>query len=363
MNDITVRPLAHGDLGGIQRLHSTRDGFDEEKAMKRTKLLEWIAFHNPFANPGEATYYVAYHAGQMVAYHGRMPVQFSVGGSVESGYFVHDLYVDPETRRKGLGLALTFALAQAIEEETPAFFCLYGMTPTNRMMQRRRGYVEIVADSYLKRINILKDAKRFLRFRILAKVADSCARAGLAVLNTIATVITPSHGVKTTILARFGLEVDALNERIRRKVGVCTLRTSAHLNWKYIDRPYPRETLIVAERNGVMTGYAVAGISPNNFSVGMLLDLMADPDDTASIAALVRASVRHLRKQNAGVVRCVMTDARFARILKRLLFAKESVGKTMMLGNLHKTSFENHLKDLKSWHMTRSESDCFMLSP
>lgn len=365
LKNIRVRPLVRDDLPEILRLHGTRDDIDERGAEKRTRLLEWLAFHNPFARRDETTYYVAEEDGTLLAYHGRMPVQFGINGIVSDGYFVHDLYVDPAARKRGLGVVITFMIARAIEEESDTFFCLYGMTPLNRMMQTRRGYVEMVADSFLKRLSIRSEITRFLPSPVLAGLADLVRRAGFSAYNGLLSLRTVRRRITITLPTRFDESVDQLNEALRPKLGICSLRSSAHLNWRYVDRPFPRERIIAAWSDGALVGYAVVGLSPykKETPVGLILDLIADPADTPVIIRLIQASVAELRAMGAAAVRCIMSDTRFAAVLRQCLFTKEAVGQTMMLGNLHKSGQRTVIEDVRRWHMTRGESDSFLLSP
>jgi len=362
---IVIRALIPDDLPEMLRLHTTRDDVDAEGARQRTELLEWLAFHNPFARPDETTYYVAESDGKIVAYHGRMPVQFGIRGKIEHGHFVHDLYVDPEFRKKGLGLQLTFDIALAIEQGSKGFFCLCGMTNLNKLIQTKCGYVELTADSFLRRISIYREARKVLRLGAAALIADAARGAWLSVYDRFVSARTGVRRISVVRVPRFDDEADALHDRISPKLGVCSSRTSAHLNWKYVDRPYRRERIVAARRNGILSGYAVVGLSPykRDYPVGLILDLIADPDDTTTISALVLASMRELKSMKALAVRCIMTDSRFSRILERCAFSRETVGQSMMLGNLEKSDAKDFLMDIRSWHMTRSESDAFMLSP
>jgi len=365
LKNIVVRPLVRGDLAQILRLHETRDDIDEGGAEKRTRLLEWLAFRNPFGGQDETTYYVAEEKGTILAYHGRMPVRFVINGTISPGYFVHDLYVDPAARKRGLGVAITFLIARAIEEQSDTFFCLYGMTPLNRMMQTRRGYTEMVADSYLRRISIRNELMRFLPSPVLAGLGDLVRRAGLSAFDVLLQFRTAGGRVTLTMPDRFDEAVDRLAEALRPVLGICSLRTSAHLNWRYVDRPFPRERIIAAWRDGVMTGYAVVGLSPykKDTPVGLILDLIADPADTPTIIKLIQSSVRQLASMGAAAVRCIMSDPRFAAVLRQCLFTREAVGQTMMLGNLHKSDQRAVIEEVRRWHMTRGESDSFLLSP
>lgn len=362
MSDIQIRRLERADLPEMLRLHLTRDDIQQpEGAHERTELLEWLAFHNPHAN-GEATYYVAADAGKIVAYHGRMPAYLNYFGQRVKGYFVHDLYVDPEYRKRGKGLWLTLALAKKIEEESDSFFCLYGMTKLNLEMHRRRKYRETFADRYIKLLNPRTELPKIVRSKILAQLFLPVVRLVLWAVDALLLLHRPGD-VKVTQIERFDQRFDALNEAVSQKLGVSSHKDSAMLNWRYVDRPYRRDTVYAAERKGELTGFIVLTNSPyrTDFPQGMIVDIVADPEDRKTIAALCRRAVAHFRRQKTDSILAIFSDRRFAAVFQRYLFVKNS-GKKMMLGNIERAPIlERDLLDLKKWHMTRGESDGFML--
>ena len=89
-----IRALTPEDLPGMGLLMQSRNDLVGGEVQKRLKLIEWLAFENPFAN-GEPTYFIAVENGCIIAHLGRMPVEFMARGRCCKGYFIHDLYVHP----------------------------------------------------------------------------------------------------------------------------------------------------------------------------------------------------------------------------------------------------------------------------
>ncbi|MCB0312548.1 MAG: hypothetical protein KDH84_04670, partial [Calditrichaeota bacterium] len=166
-------------------------------------------------------------------------------------------------------------------------------------------------------------------------------------------------------LKRFNEEVEALNHRLHPQTGISTFKSAAYLNWKYIDRPYPRETVLAARKNGRLSGYIIFSPTPyqKDSAVGIIIDLMADPADRRTITALIAAAVRWFRCRHFDSVRCIFSHpALIAQFRKKLFFPTK--GKAFMLGNLERAGVEaDLLKDVKNWHLTLGESDTYMLSP
>jgi len=365
MKGIRVRPLLRSDLEEINRLHCTRDDVAEEGAAeKRTELLEWLAFHNPFAGD-EATYFVAEDGGNIVAFQGRMPLEFIVNGTRRKGYYVHDTYVHPEYRKKGLGFSLITALAQATEEQSDSFFCLLGGTPLNLKIQRRMGYLELPpAPQYVKLLNPEKQLTRLLKIRPLIALLNPLARSGLRLLDTfLLALYTPSSRTIRSI-ERFDHHVDQLIEHIRGKLGICSYKNSHYLNWKYGNRPYKRDAIFVAESDNHLLGFVVLAMTRGGGSNGgVVMDLIADPNDRKTLNALLGVTVRYFKERHADFIRYVTSDHRFGAMSRRFLFVKTNEGKALLLGNTGRVpEVRERLTDINNWNISLGESDAFMLS-
>jgi len=351
-------------MSQVNQLHRTRDDVLEVGgAEKRTELLEWVAFHNPSAK-GEATYFVAEDAGAIVALQGRMPVEFAINGTRTRGYYAHDTYVHPDYRKKGLGFPLVASLAQAIEQRSDSFFCVLGGTPLNLKIQRRMGYREISpVPQYVKVLDPYRQLCRFLRSPLLAKVLNPFALILLSLVDALLKCVNRTH-LRTIPIERFDDRFDELMKSMIGRLGICSYKGSAYLNWKYVDRPFKKDTIFAVERDGCLAGFVVLApsIRPSG-NVGAIMDMIADPEDKQTIATLCQTAVDHFRKQNAQYIWCAMSDGRFVELLRRFLFFRFGSGKAMLLGNIERFSLDNiSLTDISKWHITLGESDTFMLT-
>jgi hypothetical protein len=122
--------------------------------------------------------------------------------------------------------------------------------------------------------------------------------------------------------------------------------------------------IFAAEKDGEIRGFAVVCLSPYRkaYPLGIITDIMADPEDKEVMNALYKAAITFFRKKNVNNIICILSDDRFAKMLRKFLFVKKNP-RTVMLGNLEKCNVnEEDLKDMSNWHFTRGESDGFMLN-
>lgn len=362
MKDIRITHLEPKEIDKIGELLDTRDDLEPGGAERRKRQLEWLAFRNPDAD-GEPTYYIAQHGEKIVAHLGRMPSEFVVNGKIRRGYFIHDLYVHPSFRKMGMGLFLAMKLYETIEDNSPSFCCLVWTSPLNLAMQRHRKYHELWAGRYVKLIKPDEKLTKFIKSKRLASIVKPVLRVALHVANYLAFALSFSN-IEVVRIERFDKRFDDFSERLRSRTGVCSFKRSNYLNWKFIDRPYSKLEVFAAQQNGEILGFIVVG--PNTkkeYPEGAIVDIMADPDDSSIIRALVKAAVSYFYEKNVYSIECCLTDKRFIKVFKRFLFVQAVNNEPMTLANLDKFKDSSFLINIDNWHLTYGDSDEFMLRP
>jgi GNAT superfamily N-acetyltransferase len=356
MKDVTIRPLTHADMDNIGELFQTREELDQHGAEKRKRLFEWLAFRNPLAD-GQPTYFIAEHDGKIVAHLGRMPTEFIIKGKRRKSYFVHDLYVHPEYRKKGLGFFLCMSLYKATENNSESFCCLVWTTQLNLGLQRLRGYHEQWADRYVKLFDPTEKLSKFIKQKSLAKACALILKALLLLTDSILVRLIP-HKVGVSKIDRFDLSFDSLIQNISHKLGICSVRDSSCLNWKFIDRPFSNMTVFAARKNGRALGFVVVTLSPiKEYREGVIVDIMADPEDANTLSSLCKVAIDYCRERKVSSIECCLTDKRFVKIFKRFLFLKAFGKKPVMLANLDKCEEKEYLIDINNWHLNYGDSD------
>lgn len=362
MKNIIIRELKTDDMDKIANLLRTREELDEEGAKKRRRLFEWLAFNNPFAD-GEPTYFVAQDRGKIVAHLGRMPTEFIIKGKRQKGYFIHDLYVHPEYRKKGMGFFLSMSLYKVIENNSGSFCCSVWTSKLNLEMLRRRGHYELWARRYVKLINPSEKLGKFLKPKFLVVGAHLILKGILFLGDLIFVSLVPSEA-KVTKIDKFDSQCDTLNEKVSNKIGISSYKEINYLNWKYIDRPFSKLDVLAAKENGQLEGFVVvAADAQSGYLRGSIVDIVADPEDTRTIASLFKAAIDYFKEKKVYSINCCMTDKRFVKILKRFLFLKPFSGEPVMLANIEKAEEKEYLIDINNWHVTYGASDGFMLMP
>jgi hypothetical protein len=226
------------------------------------------------------------------------------------------------------------------------------------------GFQEIPsATNLVKIIDPERYLLRTIRIRPIGLALSALTRAGISFFDFLTGSTRKQRGVVE--IDRFDARFDDLAERLMGKIGVCTFKSAAYLNWKYVDRPFRRDTILAFERDGLVHGFVVLSTTRDEGRTGgVLMELVADPADRIVILTLGRAAIHHFRLARNAFVRCVISDARFGLVLRKLFFLKSGEGKPILLGNIDKTPEERaRLEDTQKWHVTLGETDAFMLNP
>jgi hypothetical protein len=165
------------------------------------------------------------------------------------------------------------------------------------------------------------------------------------------------HGLAVRPISRFAESMDALGARAAAGYGSHFSRDADYFNWRYLDSPRDYRCF-GAYRFGELVGAAVVGHTfKHGVSAGFLADLVAAPDETAAVRALVARAVAEVKGGADALIllppaapaqRRALVRAGFAPTNKKLRF----IGKT-----LHEDARLD--EDAGAWHFTLGDFDFF----
>lgn len=119
-------------------------------------------------------------------------------------------------------------------------------------------------------------------------------------------------------IRRFEGEFTALWERLAPKFDLAVRRDAPYLNWRYIEPPHVRYSIVALRRQGTLHGYAVYRHRHEPLGrVTMLVDFLVDPDDVSGLKTLLRWIDRAARAEDADKIRCYVMHGAFRRVLRR----------------------------------------------
>ncbi|MBU0595263.1 GNAT family N-acetyltransferase [Candidatus Bipolaricaulota bacterium] len=202
-------------------------------------FFDWN-FASPYQADGRSGQRLAVLGSRIVGIMGVLPWPLQVAGQELLGEYNINLFVDPLHRGQSLGSALLenvstgyrCSLSNGYKSETLSMYQRLGSVAHWRMSR----FVKVLDHRQVRQA--LRDAPRFIELGEREKVAA----VDLATTSAQKRLAPPS--LSFTEVTRFGDDWDTAWQRLRRRYGLTTWRSSRFLNWRYIDYPYPLYTCL-----------------------------------------------------------------------------------------------------------------------
>ena len=146
--------------------------------------------------------------------------------------------------------------------------------------------------------------------------------------------------------------------RVGPKFDVAVRRDAPYLNWKYVEPPHVRYSIVALKRNDELGGYAVYRHAQEpRGRVTLLVDFLADPDDEAGVKTLLRWIDREARAADSDKIRAFAQHGGFRRIMKRSGYfqVKSTLDFTAKFNAVGVP--DGFYDDTDGWHVTLGDSD------
>jgi hypothetical protein len=159
-------------------------------------------------------------------------------------------------------------------------------------------------------------------------------------------------------IRRFDASFTALWERLAPKFDLAVRRDAPYLNWRYIEPPHVRYSIVALKRMGEVHGYAVyRHLQEPLGRVTLLVDFLTDPDDASGFLTLLRWVDREARAADSDKIRTFALNDTFRRLLRKSGYypvksTMDFVAKVNAIG-----VSSDFYASTDSWHVTLGDSD------
>ena len=244
----------------------------------------------------------------MIGHYATMPVRLAVKGAEIAGSWGMDVMVAPERQRQGIGEALF----RTWDQNVGAALGL-GLSPSSQGVFRKMRWpnvgpvpclVKPLTRRALRRpnwptpVNRLVSAVTYPFIRVVART------------RPLAAQVEP--------IRHFDGRFTELWAEVASSFGLAVRRDAPYLNWKYIEPPHVRYSIVALKRDETVCGYAVYRHAREaRGKVTILVDFLADPDDRVGFLTLLRWVDREARAADSDKVRVYSMHAGFRRLLRR----------------------------------------------
>jgi GNAT superfamily N-acetyltransferase len=334
------------DRRAVETLY--RRVFGPDAAEANRLRWEWQYRRNP-NNPGGApVIWLAREGPTVVGQYATMPVRLQVSGRELDASWGMDVMVAPERQRQGIGEILFrtwdrhvgAALGLGLSDSSHRLFrklrwpepgpvpCL--VKPLTRRALRRPQWPE--------QVNRLISAATLPFVRLVARSRPLRA--------------------EVEVIRRFPVEFTELWERLAPRFDFAVRRDAPYLNWKFVEAPHVRYSVVALRRSGVLHGYAVYRHAQEpRGRVTILVDFLVDPGDESGLKTLLRWVDREARAADSDKIRTFCLHAGHRRVLRRsgYFVVKSTMEFTVKVNGLSVPA--DFYTTTDRWHVTLGDSD------
>jgi len=334
------------DRRGVETLYRRTQGVDAAEANRLR--WDWQHRRNPYNRTGEPGIWVAREGPTVVGQCPTLPVRVSLKGLEVDGAWGMNALVAPERDRQGLGEALV----RAWDRHNGAGLAL-GVTAGYREVLDRLHW----PDSHIVPCVVKPLTRRAVR---LPNLPTPLNRLISALTHPFVQVVARSRPLRAECepIRRFDASFTALWERLAPKFDLAVRRDAPYLNWRYIEPPHVRYSVVALKRLGEVHGYAVYRHRHEPLGrVTMLVDFLVDPEDVSGLKTLLRWIDRAARAEDSDKVRCYVMNAAFRRVLRRNgYFNVKSTLEVAVKVNAVQVP-RGFYDQTDAWHITYGDSD------
>ena len=271
---------------------------------------DWKYDANPFNRDAEPYILLLKDGAQTIAMLGALPVRVVIAGLERWVAQTGDWVVHPDYRGRGLSrrllshcladIPLRFAWANALSHEA-------AHSPTARSVP----LAPLVHPLDVRRIVHRLTGNRWL------------SRWSGAVVERVRSLTRTPHrqptlpGVSVAQATTFGPSSDVLWQHTCADYPVMVVRDQRYLNWRFVERPDARYTVLVAARGSELVGYLVLRVAEQvGMRWGYLVDFLVQHKSAALLALLIDVGIEHLRQQEVAAISCRVTMSPYRETIR-----------------------------------------------
>jgi GNAT superfamily N-acetyltransferase len=298
----TVRRATSADLSGLVTFIG--ETYGTSASFKHAERLLWQFRDAPWRREASAdpAIWIAVDGERVVGTIGVQDAAAWIGGSrIDAGWIV-DVMIHPDWRGMGLGHQIHAAIMQ--ERKT---LVTLTMAPATRRIAERAGAVTLGPTGQFicpKKLSATTVA-RFLQAKAegrgrLTPVIKAFAQSGIGPSTVAFAGRLMSHilarakpdavqrNLEIEEIERFPDEMEPFWVDMREQLPAVFDRSTAALNWRFVDCPGLAYRRFLLRRDGRICGYLVTRLgSTEELPVGIVADMLAAPADTEAVDLLL----------------------------------------------------------------------------
>ena len=270
-------------------------------------FVTWKYFHNP---AGSVFGCCAELDGRLAGLYSDIPVRLRLGDQIVAGAQAADAMVAPEMRRQGLFTGIAWQTFPRAEEAGVELIYAFPNPVSLVGSVERLGFVYA---GEIPRYTKVLDPAAMLAGSGWKGPRMWDYRGALELARAVGRRKEPPPGRVAQVqeVGAFDARFDALWAGAAGGFPIAVVRDAAYLTWRYLQNPLVDYRVLVAERGGVLAGYAVLSLRDleKDGTVALAELMVASGDQEAGLALLVGATAR-AREMGGVQLQCWMVPQR-----------------------------------------------------
>lgn len=301
------------------------------------------------------------NTGEIAAHLAFTPVTASVHAKSYPAVWARDLMVLNRWRKSGIFALLFHVFMEKMKNRT-AFTMLGGAHDYVVARYKKIGYVHLgYLPLYVCPVSSSKILRRYVKPKTIADISGNIMQYLLKGKRRIWNMSLSSEPRNVAIrrIHDFDESFDVFWEKVSRAFPAIVQRDSTYLKWRFLNTPFWNYEIFKAEGQGKILGYIVLreGLS-RDFATGVISDMLAHPEDTNTIQALIRFAQTYFSgKRHLELIRCDILGPGFERQLKKLGFFRIRSTIHFLVGNIRDGMDHDPILAREKWFMDYSDSD------
>jgi GNAT superfamily N-acetyltransferase len=291
--------------------------------------------------------YAVFDGERIVGATNCVPVSLGCRGHRIQAAWQQDTVVDPAMRGKGVGRALVEASSEAYE-----MVISKGTLPAMYALKRGLGFQDAKNVEYLIRVLDPSPPAASLRRRILFPLLHTTAR--------MRDRHADPDGLHVQPVTRFDAAFDAFAARKVEQNELSPLKSSAYLNWRYLNCPTRTYQCFRVDEGDQLRGAVVLRVNDDPGGDAWLVDIIVQPGDIASSRVLLHHVIAELSRTGAACVRTFATSTGVRRALFQCGFFSTQDSPRFTF-RLRQSSSRFAELASHSWHFCHGDGDTELL--
>lgn len=342
--------------GADAELENYRVCFEKNGTDRDIKNLQWL--HQQNLVNDNIIYYAMHDQVNVAAIYTAIPLVVTINGVKEKALQSIDTITDAAHRGKGLFPKLANRLFDDAAQKGFAF--VYGFPNENSApgFFKKLKWVSLGEAPFL-----LKPLRLSYFLKKLLKKKDNTPPASENFDYTVPSTVQLKSNTSIRKIDHFGKEYDMVWEKIATGIKVCVDRSSAYMNWRYVEKPGEQYSKYGIYIDDVLKGVVIFTIkNKHNGRIGYVMEMICDQQHPQSGIQLLKFVTRIFKKEktDAALAWCFPHSFNYNDYKKAGYFdlpVKFRPQHLFLGARSFNASYTELLEKPASWYISYSDSD------